>query len=257
MVRAIVRSWITGARPNSEARLSATPTAPGQRVPLVLARGQGELALEATGQRQHVALVRALVAELVAARLPVGHDLAGPVGQPRLGPARRRLVGPHGPVAVDGDVLGGGHAATLLARVEQAPHEGVDEGLPRRLDDVRRHADRGPRRSPSVESMSTRTTAPVSASRVEDAHLVVGEVDVGELRVAPDQQAPQRRSSALTGPLPSPTAMSRSSPTQIFTVASVSMAGSVPPAHRGSVVRGDPVALDAEVGPAPSRWPGA
>ena len=50
----------------------------GEGVPLVLARGEHELALEAAGQGQHVALVRSLVAERVAAGLAEA-ELAGAV----------------------------------------------------------------------------------------------------------------------------------------------------------------------------------
>ena len=39
-------------------------------------------------------------------------------------------------------------------------------------------------RSPSEESSRTRVTAPVPWALVEDPHLVVGQLDVGEVRVA-------------------------------------------------------------------------
>ena len=112
-------------------------------------------------------------------------------------------------------------------------------------------------RSPSVESISTRTTASVSASRVEDAHPVVGEVDVGEVRVRAHEHAPQRLVEGVDGAV----ALADGDEALLAD----------PELHRGlgvdrrlgaaaapgPVVGGGAVALDLGSSPAPSRWPGA
>ena len=71
---------MTGARPKSEARFSATRDGAREGVLLVLAGGERELALEPAGQLQRVALVGALVAEPSPRGWPLVDDLAGPVG---------------------------------------------------------------------------------------------------------------------------------------------------------------------------------
>ena len=50
--------------------------------------------------------------------------------------------------------------------------------------------------SPSVESISTRVTAPVPLLRVEHAHLVVGEVHTFERRERAVERGPQRHGRA-------------------------------------------------------------
>ena len=100
----------------------------------------------------------------------------------------------------------------------------VEQGLPRRLDDVLADTPIVVQvRSPSVESISTRVTAPVPLPRVEDAHLVVGEVHAVERRVARRRCAVAQRgvervhrAVALGG-----RRCTRSPPTRTLTVASV------------------------------------
>ena len=66
--------------------------------------------------------------------------------------------------------------------MQQAVDEAVLERAPRRLDDVRAHSDRGPVAF-AVGRRQQHTGGRTGGTRsVEDAHLVVGEVDVGELR---------------------------------------------------------------------------
>ena len=102
----------------------------GEGVLLVLTGAEGELPLEAAGQREGVALVGALVAEALAAGLARLDDLARSCRQPGLRASRRRGVAAGGDGAVDGDVLGCGHRRTLGSGVEQPPDEGVGQGLP-------------------------------------------------------------------------------------------------------------------------------
>jgi len=78
-------------------------------------------------------------------------------------------------------------------------------------------------RSPSVVSSKTRVTAPVPRSDSSTRTLK----SVRWRRARPGWASPRASRSAasraLTGPFPSPVAIRRSSPTQILTVASVSM----------------------------------
>ena len=77
-------------------------------------------------------------------------------------------------------------------------------------------------RSPFVESSKSPGDGAGSAGRVEDAHLVIGEMDAAELGkavAAPPDGA--RRVRASTGPLPSAVATMRSPPNQTLSVASL------------------------------------
>ena len=90
-------------------------------------------------------------------------------------------------------------ASTMLSLTPTVPHSAV----------------------PSLDSISTRVRAAVPLVRIDDAHLVVGQLDV--VRAAGSSGPSAARSaasSALTGPSPSATRCSDSSPTRTFTIAS-------------------------------------
>ena len=109
-----------------------------------------------------------------------------------------------------------------------------------------RHADRGPRLV-AVGGVDEHPHDGVGVGLgVEDAHPVVGEVDVA--RAAGRRRRAARRrawSRALTGPLPSPTAMQPlvAHPDLHGGLGVDGRRGAV--GDRGPVVRGDAVALDA------------
>ena len=110
----------------------------------------------------------------------------------------------------------GGHGAALPEGVL----ERVAERLPGGGDDVRVGAPGRPgpplgRRVDDHPRLGGR-----GGVAVEDADLVVHEVDAVELRVEGAQGLAQRRSSALTGPLPSAAVWSTSPSTSTLTVAS-------------------------------------
>ena len=167
MVNATRRSWTTGARPKSEARFSATPRQPAMAssaLDVAEAAAAGE---HVVGQLEGVALVGARGAE--ARRRGAGRPSRSPGRSARHGSGRRGgdsyVAHRTSSSGLTGTYSGRPSAANATSRSrEQAEDEGVDEGLPRRLDDVRaRRRSWSTSRSPSVDSMSTRTTASVSA----------------------------------------------------------------------------------------------
>src|SRR3954463_3019161 len=113
--------------------------------------------------------------------------------------------------------------------------QGVHERVPARLDHVLVHADRPPRRFAvgGVEQHAGRGARRLPL--VEDADLVVDELDVAQMRQSLADRGPQRAvesndrtaarsglSRAWAGPWPSAVRTKRCEPTHSFTVASVS-----------------------------------
>ena len=70
--------------------------------------------------------------------------------------------------------------------------ERVDERLPGGLDDVLRDADRAPLALAVGGVEQDAGDGAGAVALVEDAHLVVGQLDVGEVRVAVGDRRPQR-----------------------------------------------------------------
>ena len=196
-MKATVKSWMVGARPNIDARRSATPRHPLDGVVGGLSLLQLQPVAEALGQQQAVALVRALVAQLRARGL-AARQVARAVGPPRLGDVVGRLVGARLVDRRDGARTGARpcacstRSAARRGGVQQAEDDRVGERLPRRLDDVRRHADGGPR-ALAVGGVDQHPGDRTGGRRpVEDADLVVGQVDAVELGVADADRGPQR-----------------------------------------------------------------
>ncbi len=152
-----------GARPNSEARLSATAVHPAMTSAACSPGGQHQPIVEAVGQLDGEALVGSRVAEPGPERLAAG-QLTGPVGQPRLAVPRRRLVDAGLVGRRMGDVLGCSHRRSAYdwcaAGRRRTSRSGPATPPRSRWCRRRRWSTRS---SPSVESMSTRTTAPVAA----------------------------------------------------------------------------------------------
>ena len=105
---AMRRSWITGARPNSDARRRAIAVHAGQGVVDALAGLHQDLRSQPGGERQRVALVGSLEAEPGPAGWRPAMS-AGPVGHPPVGHVVGRLVAAGRVERRDGRELRRGH----------------------------------------------------------------------------------------------------------------------------------------------------
>ena len=91
MVKAMRRSWITGARPYIDARRSAMAVQPATASSTSSPGCDAQLGPQAGGEGERVPLVRALVAESGTGRLATA-DVGRSVGDPRARHVVGRLV---------------------------------------------------------------------------------------------------------------------------------------------------------------------
>ena len=141
--------------------------------------------------------------------------------------------------------------------MQQAEHNAIDQRLPAGFDDVLADTDRRPAFCP-VRHVDEHTGDRLGArGRIEDADLVVGQLDVVEGRDNGHRWLRSDAScSASTGPLPSPMAATRSPSTRSLTVASVSISTATSfqalSVAAAAVLGADPEALELKVRLAPA-----